>query len=95
MVRNSKQSWEVDSVVRVGFLTLTVRAVAGTEYLLSSQDGTKLYAFEPYTGTPSITVAEGQALMANATANAARTAAAVIAKAAEVRAVDALFAVVA
>ena len=94
MITNTKQSWEVGSTVKVGFLTLVVRAVAGAEYLLSNKDGTRLYAFEPHNGCRGVGITEARDMLAAAQAQAARIAAQAIAKASAARAVDQLFAAV-
>jgi hypothetical protein len=56
MITKSKQNWTVGSVVRVGFLTLTITAIVPTpgdgmpdEYLLVSAKGAK-YSFVPHNG---------------------------------------------
>jgi len=57
VITKSKQSWEVGSQVKVGFLTLRVTAKEPTPgdympdaYHLSSLDGSKLYRFVPHNG---------------------------------------------
>lgn len=56
MIRRSKQSWEVGSTVKVGFLTLTVVAKVATpgnylpdQYALTNGKGT-YYCFIPHNG---------------------------------------------
>lgn len=56
MIANSRQNWTVGSVVRVGFLTLTVTAIIPTpgdgmpdEYRLISAKGAT-YSFVPHYG---------------------------------------------
>jgi hypothetical protein len=71
MIKNSKQSWVVNSTVRVGFLTLVVRAAIATPgdglpdvYFLSNVAGTKLYEFIPHQGLTSITAEEAETKVA-------------------------------
>lgn len=56
MIRNTKQTWEVGEVVRVGFMVLRVCAKVATpgnylpdQYALASVDG-KFYRFVPHNG---------------------------------------------
>jgi hypothetical protein len=65
MIRNSKQNWTVGSTVKVGFLTLVVKAAIATPgdglpdvYFLANVAGTKLYEFTPHVGLRSVTVEE-------------------------------------
>src|ERR1700731_3537790 len=65
MVKHSKQNWTVGSTVKVGFLTLIVKAAiitpgdhAPDAYFLSNLAGTKFYQFVPHHGLESITVEE-------------------------------------
>jgi hypothetical protein len=65
MIKNSKQVWTVGSTVKVGFLSLVVRAAIATPgdhapdaYFLSNVAGTKFYQFVPHQGLTSITVDE-------------------------------------
>jgi hypothetical protein len=65
MIRNSKQNWTVGSTVKVGFLTLVVKAAIATPgdglpdvYFLTNVAGTKLYEFTPHKGLCSVTVDE-------------------------------------
>jgi hypothetical protein len=99
MVNNSKQNWTVGNTVKVGFLSLVVKAAIATPgdylpdaYILANAAGTKLYKFVPHNGLESITVADARDLMDSAQAHAARVAAKAIAKASSTRAIDALFA---
>ncbi|MGH8219949.1 MAG: hypothetical protein ACREUT_15510 [Steroidobacteraceae bacterium] len=70
MITRSKQCWEVGSEVRVGFLTLTVRAALPTPgdyapdaYLLSNAAGDKLYRFVPHKGLERLSQADWAALI--------------------------------
>ncbi|WP_297505641.1 hypothetical protein [Ferrovum sp.] len=101
MIRTNKQQWTPGQQVRVGFLTLTVRAVVATPgdgrpdaYLLSNAAGTQLYRFVPHYGVEKIDLEEARAVLDAAKAAAVRQAAAVLARAqAEARAgaaIDAL-----
>ncbi len=55
-MHKSSQTWEIGSMVRVGFCTLRVLERVGYGYVLTSPDGTKLYRFEPYIGLRRIYV---------------------------------------
>ena len=88
MIRNTVQQWEPGQTVRVGFLTLTVRAAVATPgdgrpdaYLLSNAAGTQLYRFVPHHGVEKIDLKEARAMLDAAKAHAARTAAVALAKA--------------
>jgi catalase len=81
MIKNSKQSWEVGSTVKVGFLSLTVKAAIATPgdfapdaYILVNAAGTQLYKFVPHNGVGKITPSEAQELLAEANRHAARLA---------------------
>ncbi len=67
MITNSKQNWTVGSTVKVGFLTLKVRAVIATPgdykpdaYLLTNMHGTKIYSFVPHNGISEVSPSEAQ-----------------------------------
>ena len=90
MIRNSTQQWQPGQQVRVGFLTLTVRATIATPgdgmpdvYLLSNAAGTQLYRFVPHHGVEKVDVDEARAILAAARrcAEHARTATAAKAQA--------------
>lgn len=88
MITNSTQHWEPGLQVRVGFLTLTVRAAVATPgdgrpdaYLLSNAAGTQLYRFVPHCGLEKLDIEEARELLGAAAACADRAAAAVLAKA--------------
>ena len=88
MISDTKQRWQPGQQVRVGFLTLTVRAAVATPgdgrpdaYLLSNAAGTQLYRFVPHHGVEKIDLEEARAMLEKAKAGAARQAAAVLAKA--------------
>ena len=57
-----KQDFSVNSVVRIGFLSLRVKASivtpnnGPTVYFLANLDETKFFQFQPYVGLESITV---------------------------------------
>jgi hypothetical protein len=70
MISNTKQNWIVGHAVKVGFMTLNVRAVIKTPgdylpdaYILSNLRGDKLYKFVPHNGCQAITVDEAKELM--------------------------------
>ncbi len=61
----SRQDYSVGSTVRVGFMTLVVKAsLPRGEYILANGAGTQLYHQVPYNGAASITPAEAAALLA-------------------------------
>ena len=99
MITKTKQNWQVGATVKVGFLTLVVKAAVATPgdfapdaYILANQAGTQLYKFVPHNGVQKIDVSEARELMAEAKAYAARLADAAIKKAAATNEIDALFA---
>lgn len=60
MIKNSTQKWVAGSIVKVGFLRLTVLGSRAVKdglpdiYTLESLDGTRLYEFTPYNGLERI-----------------------------------------
>ena len=99
MITKTKQNWQVGATVKVGFLTLIVKAAVATPgdfqpdaYILANQAGTQLYKFVPHNGVQKIDVSEARELLAEAERHAARVAAATIRKAAATNEIDALFA---
>ena len=71
MIKNSKQNWTTGSTVKVGFLTLIVKAAIATPgdhlpdvYFLSNVAGTKFYEFTPHVGLQSVTVEDAAARVA-------------------------------
>ncbi len=73
MIRNSKQQWTPGQQVRVGFLTLTVRAAVATPgdhapdaYILTNAAGTQLYKFVPHLGLERISSSDVRMLLATA-----------------------------
>ena len=87
MISDTKQRWQPGQQVRVGFLTLTVRAAVATPgdgrpdaYLLSNVAGTQLYRFVPHHGVEKIDIEDARAMLDAAKTAAARQAAAVLAK---------------
>lgn len=63
MIKTTKQNWAIGATVKVGFLSLVVKAAIATPgdglpdvYFLSNVAGTKFYQFTPYSGIESITV---------------------------------------
>ena len=62
MITNSKQKWIVGATVKVGFMSLKVKAAVPTPgdylpdaYILSNVAGTQLYKFVPHNGLTKIT----------------------------------------
>ncbi|MCK4121365.1 hypothetical protein HFK83_03135 [Ralstonia pseudosolanacearum] len=99
MITKTKQNWQVGATVKVGFLTLVVKAAVATPgdfqpdaYILVNLAGTQLYKFVPHNGVQKIDVSEARELLAEAERHAARVAAAAIKKAAATNEIDALFA---
>lgn len=99
MITKTKQSWEVGATVKVGFLSLVVKAAVATPgdylpdaYILANAAGTQLYKFVPHNGLEKITTAEARGMLDAAERNASRLAAKAIAKAADSREIDELFA---
>ena len=88
MVSNSKQNWAVGNTVKVGFLSLVVKAAIATPgdylpdaYILTNVTGTKLYKFVPHNGLESISLIDAREMIADAKVQSDRIAAAAIAKA--------------
>lgn len=99
MVSNSKQNWTVGASVRVGFMSLIVRAalLGGGDnhqdtYLLSNAAGDRLYEFQPHAGCRSVTLAEAGELLQASKNRAARIAAQTTRAAADASEIDSLFA---
>lgn len=87
MIKSSKQNWAVGAGVKVGFLSLVVRAALATPgdgfpdaYILSNQAGTQLYKFVPHNGLEKLSLTDARELIADAHVTAERIAAAAIAK---------------
>lgn len=99
MITKTKQNWAIGATVKVGFLSLIVKAAVATPgdflpdaYILTNQASTQLYKFVPHNGLEKISVDEARHMLAEAEAHASRLAAKAIAKAAASREIDALFA---
>lgn len=99
MITKTNQAWAPGQTVKVGFLSLIVKAAVATPgdylpdaYILANQAGTQLYKFVPHNGLAKITADEASELMNVADRHAAKIAAATIAKAAASREIDAIFA---
>lgn len=99
MVKNSKQNWQAGATVKVGFMSLVVKAAIATPgdylpdaYILANQAGTQLYKFVPHNGLEKIDVAEAKEMLEQAERHAAKAAEKAIEKAASGRGIDALFA---
>lgn len=99
MIKNSKQDWTVGATVKVGFLSLVVKAAVATPgdylpdaYILTNQAGSQLYSFVPHNGIEKISADQAREMMAAAELYAAKLAARAIAKAASTAEIDALFA---
>lgn len=88
MISKSKQNWTVGATVKVGFLSLVVRAAVATPgdflpdaYILANSAGTQLYKFVPHNGLEKVSLVEAREMLADAKVAADRMAAAAIAKA--------------
>jgi hypothetical protein len=88
MITKTKQTWTVGATVKVGFLSLTVKAAVATPgdfkpdaYILTNAAGTQLYKFVPHNGLEKISLIEAQEMLAVAKVAADRMAADAIAKA--------------
>ena len=99
MISTKKQNWTVGSTVKVGFLSLTVKACVATPgdykpdaYILVNAAGTQLYSFVPHNGVTKISVEEAREMIETAKAAAAREAARAIAAAQKAAAIDEIFA---
>ena len=98
MIRNSKQNWTVGSTVKVGFLTLVVKAAIATPgdgvpdvYFLANIAGTKLYEFTPHKGLRSVTVGEAAERVAELRAKLERIAASEVSRVVKVAQASARF----
>ena len=99
MITKTKQNWTAGQTVKVGFLSLIVKAAIATPgdflpdaYLLSNAAGSQLYKFVPHNGLEKINIDEARELLAAAERHAAKIAAEVIAKASASQSINALFA---
>lgn len=88
MITTTKQDWTIGQTVKVGFLSLIVKAKIATPgdfapdaYILVNGAGMQLYSFVPHKGVQKISPIEAQALMAQAEEAAARVAYRAMAKA--------------
>lgn len=61
MISNTKQNWTIGATVKVGFMTMVVKAAIVTPgdyapdaYILANQTGTQLYKFVPHNGLVKI-----------------------------------------
>lgn len=88
MITKTSQKWTAGQTVKVGFMTLVVKAAVATPgdgapdaYLLANQAGTQLYKFVPHSGCSKVSVAEARELMNTAWAAAQRGTAQALAKA--------------
>ena len=93
------QDFSIGSTVKVGFMSLVVKAKVATPgdyapdaYILVNAPGTQLYRFVPHRGVEKITVDEARDMIAEVNAYAAQAASWAIAKAQAARDIDALFA---
>ena len=73
MITTTKQNWNVGSTVKVGFMSLIIKASVYTPgdylpdaYILSNIAGTQLYKFVPHNGLEKVTVSEVKELLSDA-----------------------------
>lgn len=73
MITRTKQDWTIGSTVKVGFLSLIVKAAVATPgdfapdaYILVNKAGTQLYKFVPHNGIEKISSVEARELIADA-----------------------------
>lgn len=103
MITTTKQKWTTGASVKVGFMTLVVKAAIATPgdflpdaYILANQAGTQLYKFVPHNGLEKISTNEARVMMEEARNTAERLAKEAIAKmqsnASAAREIDELFA---
>ena len=99
MITKTRQNWTTGQVVKVGFLSLVVKAAVATPgdylpdaYILANQAGTQLYRFVPHNGVEKISASEAREMLEAASRHAERMANVAIAKAAARNEIDALFA---
>lgn len=71
MIKSGKQNWAIGQTVKVGFMSLVVRAAITTPgdalpdvYYLTNQAGTKCYEFTPHNGCRSVSLDEATHRMA-------------------------------
>ncbi|QMV32397.1 hypothetical protein 8G_00003 [Ralstonia phage Hyacinthe] len=83
MIKNSKQDWSTGSIVRIGFMSLTVVAAIPTpgdsrpdSYVLASK--TAFYRFTPHHGVEKISADEARELVESAKREAAKMAASAV-----------------
>jgi len=95
----AKQDFSIGSTVKVGFMSLVVKAKIPTPgdykpdaYILSNASDTQLYKFVPHNGCEKISINDAREMLQAAEQYAAREAAKATAKAQAARAVGALFA---
>jgi len=88
MIKKTRQAWDIGATVKVGFLTLVVKAAIATPgdylpdaYILVNQAGTQLYKFVPHNGVEKIDPLKARELIADAKLRAERLATAAIEKA--------------
>jgi hypothetical protein len=82
MIKRTQQDWSVGSTVKVGFLTLTVKAAIATPgdlkpdaYILVNKAGTQLYKFVPHNGIEKIDIFAAREMIADSWVHADRVAA--------------------
>lgn len=88
MIKHTKQNWQVGATVKVGFLTLVVKAAIATPgdslpdaYILANAAGTQLYKFVPHNGLEKLSLIEARELIAGAVVSSRRLAEQAITKA--------------
>jgi hypothetical protein len=88
MIKSTRQNWTAGQTVKVGFLTLQVKAAIATQgdflpdaYILTNLAGSQLYKFVPHNGLEKISLLEAREILADAAVRAERMAALATAKA--------------
>ena len=99
MITKTKQNWTVGSTVKVGFMSLTVKAAVVTPndylpdaYILTNAAGTQLYKFVPHNGLEKISIFEAKEMLDISENHANKMVAKIIANAMASREIDVLFA---
>lgn len=99
MITKTAQNWTVGNTVKVGFLSLVVKAAVATPddylpdaYILANLKGTQLYKFVPHNGLEKISADEAREMLAVAKRHAEKLAEKAVAKMMASAEIDAIFA---
>ena len=73
MITKTKQNWTIGQTVKIGFMSLVVKAAVATPgdylpdaYILTNVAGTQLYKFVPHNGVQKIDVDEARIIVSEA-----------------------------